>query len=49
MFEVVVEDRGVEYVAFSADTQAEAELLLQRHIRSLTPGMAYIREVAKDR
>jgi len=49
MFEVVVEDRGVEYVEFSADTRAEAELLLQRHIRSLTPGLAFIREVSKDK
>ena len=44
MFELVVEHRGVEYVAFTAENKREIELVLQRHVRSLTDGMAVIRE-----
>jgi len=44
MFELVIEDNGREYVAVTAEDKREAELLLQRHVRSLTPGHAYIRE-----
>ncbi|OIQ49553.1 hypothetical protein BerOc1_01478 [Pseudodesulfovibrio hydrargyri] len=48
MFEVVIEDNGREYVAFTAEDKREAELLLQRHVRSLTDGLAYIREAKSE-
>jgi heat shock protein HspQ len=48
MFEVVIEDNGSEYVAYTAENKREADLLLQRHLRSLTPGMAYIREAKTE-
>jgi hypothetical protein len=48
MFEVVIEDKGAEYVAFTAEDKREAELLLQRHVRSLTDGLAYIREAKPE-
>jgi heat shock protein HspQ len=48
MFEVVIEDNGSEYVAYTAENKREADLLLQRHLRSLTPGMAYIREAKSE-
>ncbi|MGE4423893.1 MAG: hypothetical protein AB7D39_16470 [Pseudodesulfovibrio sp.] len=48
MFEVVIEDNGAEYVAFTAEDKREAELLLQRHVRSLTDGLAYIRETKPE-
>lgn len=44
MFELVIESKGGEYVAFTAEKQREVELVRQRHIRSLTEGMATIRE-----
>ncbi len=44
MFELVIEDRGEEYVAFTADKKREVELVRQCHVRSLTEGMASIRE-----
>ena len=44
MFELVIEDRGEEYIAFTAEKKRELELVLQRHVRSLTEGMASIRE-----
>ncbi|WFS62247.1 hypothetical protein LF599_16530 [Pseudodesulfovibrio thermohalotolerans] len=44
MFEVVVETMGREYVSFTTEDVREAELIRQRHIRSLTDGTAYIRE-----
>ncbi|MCJ2165843.1 MULTISPECIES: hypothetical protein [unclassified Pseudodesulfovibrio] len=44
MFELVIENNGVEYIAFSAEKKREVELVLQRHTRSLTDGTAYIRE-----
>lgn len=44
MFELVIENRGEEYVAFTAEKKREVELALQRHVRSLTDGLAYIRE-----
>lgn len=44
MFELVIEDRGAEYVAFTAEKEREVELVRQRHVRSLTEGMAFIRE-----
>jgi len=47
MFELVVENNGVEYVAFSAERKREALLILQRHVRSLADGTATIREVKK--
>ncbi|WP_319583061.1 hypothetical protein [uncultured Pseudodesulfovibrio sp.] len=48
MFEVVIEDNGSEYVAHTAEDKREADLLLQRHVRSLTPGLAYIRETKPE-
>ena len=33
MFELVIEDRGVEYVAFTAEKEREVELVRQRHVR----------------
>ncbi|BDQ33942.1 hypothetical protein [Pseudodesulfovibrio portus] len=44
MFELVIEDRGGEYVAFKAEKEREVELIRQRHVRSLTEGLASIRE-----
>ena len=49
MFELVIENKGVEYVAYSAEEKREVELVMQRHIRSLTAGMAVIREVKADK
>ncbi|WP_272700992.1 hypothetical protein [Desulfovibrio sp. Fe33] len=48
MFEVVIETMGREYVAFTTEDAREAELIRQRHIRSLTDGMAYIRETKPE-
>ncbi|MBG0791782.1 MAG: hypothetical protein H0S80_14925 [Desulfovibrionaceae bacterium] len=45
MFELVIEHKGSEYVAFTAEDEREVELVRQRHVRSLTEGMATIREV----
>ncbi len=47
MFELVIETNGVEYVAFSTERLCEAELLRQRHMRSLADGSATIRETKK--
>lgn len=47
MYEVIVENKGVEYVAYTAENQREAELVRQRHARSLAEGTAYIREAKK--
>ena len=44
MFELVIEHKGVEYVAYTAEQKREIELVRQRHVRSLTDGMATIRE-----
>ena len=44
MFELVIENNGVEYVAFSAEREREVELIRQRHVRSLADGTAFIRE-----
>lgn len=49
MFELVIENKGVEYVAFSAEKKREVELVMQRHIRSLTSGMASIREAKAEK
>jgi len=46
MFELVIERNGVELVVYSAESRREVELVLQRHIRSLTAGSAFIREAA---
>jgi len=48
MFEVVIEDKGREYVAYTAENKREADLLLERHLRSLTDGLAYIREAKPE-
>jgi len=45
MYQLVIENNGVEYVAYSAEKKREVELVRQRHIRSLTRGDATIREV----
>ena len=47
MFELVIENNGVEYVAFSAEKEREVELIYHRHIRSLASGTATIREAVK--
>ena len=47
MFELVIENSGVEYVIFSAEMERDARLILQRHVRSLADGTATIREVKK--
>jgi len=44
MFELVIENNGNEYVAFTADKMREVELVRERHVRSLTEGTASIRE-----
>ena len=46
MFELVVEYRGVETPVFAAEDRRVVELVRQRHVRSLTPGEAVIREMA---
>lgn len=46
MFELVIERNGVEKIVFSAESRRIVELVLQRHIRSLTAGTAFIREAA---
>ncbi len=43
MFELVIENNGVEYVAFTAEKEREVALVLQCHVRSLTEGTASIR------
>lgn len=45
MFELVIENNGVEYIAFKAEKEREVELVRQRHVRSLTSGEAVIRTV----
>lgn len=49
MFELVIENKGGEYVAFTADKKREVELVMQCHIRSLADGMAYIREAKPEK
>ncbi len=44
MFELVIEDKGKEFVAFTAEKEREVALVRQCHLRSLTEGMATIRE-----
>jgi hypothetical protein len=46
MFELVIERNGVEQVVYSDESRRMVDLVLQRHIRSLTAGTAYIREAA---
>lgn len=48
MFELVIENKGEEYVAYSAEKKREVELVMQCHIRSLTDGTAYIREAKSE-
>lgn len=48
MFELVIEDNGREYVAATTEDAGEVELLRQRHMRSLTDGLAYIRETKPE-
>ncbi|MBI9080043.1 MAG: hypothetical protein JEY79_09930 [Pseudodesulfovibrio sp.] len=47
MYELIIDNNGVEYVAFSAEREREVELMRQRHLRSLTDGTAIIRKVEK--
>ena len=42
MFELVIENNGVEYVAFSTEKEREVKLILQRHLRSLAAGTATV-------
>lgn len=49
MFELVIEKKGGEYVAFTAEDKREVDLVMQCHIRSLTDGMAYIREAKPEK
>ena len=44
MFDLVIEHKGEEYIAFTAEKEREVELVRQRHVRSLTEGLAVIRE-----
>lgn len=44
MYQLIIEENGVEYVAYTCERQREASLMLQRHLRSLTRGTAFIRE-----
>ncbi|WP_316899023.1 hypothetical protein [Pseudodesulfovibrio indicus] len=49
MFELVIENNGAEYVAFTAEKKREVELVMECHIRSLTDGTAYIREAKPEK
>jgi len=44
MFELIIEDKGVEYVAFTAEKKREVDLVYQCHVRSLADGTASVRE-----
>ncbi len=44
MFELVIDNNGVEYVAFTAEKKREVELVYQCHVRSLADGTASVRE-----
>lgn len=44
MYELVIENNGVEYIAYTAEKEREVALVRQRHVRSLANGMATIRE-----
>ena len=46
MYELVIEDRGVETPVYADEDKRVVELVRQRHVRSLTPGEATIREMA---
>ncbi|WP_203529327.1 hypothetical protein [Pseudodesulfovibrio sp. JC047] len=48
MYELVIENNGVESVTFSAERKREVELAAQLHVRSLADGFAMVREV-KDK
>jgi len=45
MYELIIDNNGVEHVACSGERKRELELMRQRHLRSLTDGTASIREV----
>ncbi|BCS88603.1 hypothetical protein [Pseudodesulfovibrio sediminis] len=49
MYELVIEDRGIKYVAFTAEKLREVELVNQCHLRSLTRGTASIREAKAEK
>jgi len=49
MYELVIEYRGVETSVFSHEDKRVVELMRQRHIRSLTPGDATIREMGEKK
>ncbi|MFH1913595.1 MAG: hypothetical protein ABIK45_04910 [Pseudomonadota bacterium] len=45
----MIERNGVEQVVYAAESRREVELVLQRHIRSLTAGSGFIREAASGK
>lgn len=49
MYELIIEDRGVERAVFAHEDKRVVELMRQRHIRSLTPGEASIREMPQPK
>lgn len=47
MYELVIEHNGRQDVVFAGEDRRVVELVRQRHVRSLTPGEASIREAKK--
>lgn len=49
MYEIVIKDKGKEVSVFTTEDKLEAELRRQRHIRSLSGGVAEVRVMKKDK